>query len=111
MRLEEHTAFRGVRGAAGSDIGPDVVGAYFLNSKNLNGQTGKGLEGVCLCMDEKYRGNGWGKMLISYAESLPEYDYMWGQHLKSLNNIKQWSKRRETIIDAGEIWISVKRLK
>jgi hypothetical protein len=92
-------------------IGPEVVGAYFLKNRNQTGQTGQGLEGVCLCMDEKYRGNGWGKMLISYAESLPEYDYMWGQHLKSLNNIEQWSRRRETIIDAGEVWISVKRLK
>lgn len=92
-------------------IGGEVVGAYFLCARDLVSQEGKGLEGVCLCMDERYRGNGWGKMLISFAESMPGFDYMWGQHLKTLNNLEQWTKRRETVIDAGEVWITIKRLK
>lgn len=91
-------------------VGSEVVGAYFLSEHSYPGEIGKGLEGVCLCVEDKYRGNGWGKMLISYAENLG-FDYMWGQHMKHLNNINMWSKRREKIIDGGEVWISITRLK
>jgi GNAT superfamily N-acetyltransferase len=94
-----------------------IIGCYLLNPVNIKGGylkqfpelAGlKGLEGVCLGIIPLYKSMGYGKMLLAYAENL-NYDYMWGEHLKSLNNIDHWTKRRDKVVDFGEIFVSVKK--
>lgn len=94
-----------------------IIGCYMLALKNPGGSylkqfpelaSLKGLEGVCLGILPLYKSLGYGKMLLAYAENL-NYDYMWGEHLKSLNNIDHWTKRRDKVVDFGGIFISVKR--
>jgi len=47
---------------------------------------------------------------MSYTESLP-YDYIWGQHLKGLNNMSNWERRRDYIFDYGNSYMSLKMLR
>lgn len=56
-------------------------------------QKGNGVEGVCLALDKEYRGAGYGKWLINLPQRLG-YDFIWGRHMPSLNNLDHWKKRR-----------------
>ena len=90
-----------------------IIGCYLLAERNfhrkeLDGL--KGIEGVALCLLSKYRNLGYGKMLMSYTENLP-YDYIWGQHLKGLNNMNNWERRRDYIFDYGNSYMSLKMLR
>ena len=38
------------------------------------------------------------------------YSYVWGQHLKGLNNKEFWQKRREIYSDSGGLFKTIKRL-
>ena len=71
----------------------------------------KGLEGVALGLLSEYRGTGLGKKLINYPYTLTQYDYIFGEHFKHLNNMKDWEKRRLILNPNADIFISLGRLK
>lgn len=91
-----------------------IIGCYLFSENNIDEYTNdfinkKGVEGVALLINKKYRNLGYGRLLINYSEKLP-YDYIWGQHLKGIGNLDNWKKRRPYIYDADECWISAKKL-
>lgn len=65
----------------------------------------KGIEGVLLVVDKEIRGQGWGNILKEYPKTL-EVDYIWGQQLKTLNNIGDWLKRREIVGETTTTYIT-----
>lgn len=65
----------------------------------------KGIEGVLLVVDKEIRGQGWGNILKEYPKTL-EVDYIWGQQLKTLNNIGDWLKRREILFETTTTYIT-----
>lgn len=104
-------------------VTPDWVrGFYILRETNLEDvfsprlhpnilkYTGKGIQGVALALDKEYRGTGIGKKLINVPYTLGA-DYIWGMHLDSLNNLKDWLKRRELVFTNGGIHVTATRLK
>ena len=101
-----------LRGATDWDISVKLIingvvaGFYLFKSSNLTEpifRNKKGVQGTALGVLKKYRGQGYGKMLInkSYELFSEKYDYIWGMHLSVLNNINHWKKRR-TIMNEDE---------
>lgn len=93
----------------------NIIGFYLFKRKNLYGEQFNnkiGVQGVALGLDEKYRGNGYGKMLIEKSYELKDnFDYIWGLHLQSLNNIDDWKKRRIIMNENSSIFTSYTFLK
>ena len=89
-----------------------IMGVYLLGDSQLDSLTVnekytnlKGVEGVLLAVSEEVRGQGWGNKLKDYPKTL-EIDYIWGQQLKSLNNLEDWLKRRELIAETQSVFIT-----
>ena len=89
-----------------------IKGLYLLGDSQLCSSfltekyTGlKGVEGVLLVVDKEIRGQGWGNKLKDYPKTL-EVDYIWGQQLKTLNNIEDWLKRREIVGETTATYIT-----
>ena len=83
-------------------LGDTQLYSSFLNDR----YTGlKGVEGVLLVVDKEIRGQGWGNKLKEYPKTL-EVDYIWGQQLKSLNNVEDWLKRRELLGETAGVYIT-----
>ena len=89
-----------------------IKGLYLLGDTQLSSSfltekyTGlKGVEGVLLVVDKEIRGQGWGNKLKDYPKTL-EVDYIWGQQLKSLNNLEDWLKRRELVGETVGVYIT-----
>lgn len=108
-----------IRGSGDWDIsvkltGPDgnIIGFYVFAPSNINTDDpkyqGKGLHGIALGIDERYKAKGLGKKLIQYPYThlKGQFDYIWGMHLKNLDNIDDWLKRREIISDIGGIYVT-----
>ncbi len=57
----------------------------------------KGIEGIALAVLPEYRDKGIGKALRNYPLTL-DYDYIWGQHYESLQNIQHWVKFGRRIV-------------
>lgn len=71
----------------------------------------KGIEGVALAVLPEYRDLGIGKKLREYPLHLG-FDYIWGQHLKGLQNIDNWTKfGRRIVNDIGHLYITLMDLK
>lgn len=91
-----------------------LLGVYLLGDKQLNTifpendySNLKGVEGVLLAVDKSIRGKGWGNKLKDYPKSLLQYDYIWGQQLKSLDNLTDWLKRRILIGETESVYITL----
>ena len=89
-----------------------IMGVYLLGDSQLDSLTVnekytnlKGVVGVLLAVSEEVRGQGWGNKLKDYPKTL-EIDYIWGQQLKSLNNLEDWLKRRELIAETQSVFIT-----
>jgi GNAT superfamily N-acetyltransferase len=99
------------------DNSGEIIGFYVFNNDNIpvenDTYTDNGLHGVALGIDSKYKGLGLGKQLINYPmENMGDrFDYIWGMHLKGLNNIEDWKKRRDIISDNGSLFITATKLK
>lgn len=84
-----------------------MVGLYLLGDEQLPNKKGLvGVEGVLLAVDETIRGKGFGNQLKDYVLNL-NYDYIWGKQLKSLNNLKDWLKRRELVGTTYDCYITL----
>ena len=83
-------------------LGNTQLSSYINNNKYNNL---KGVEGILLAVDNDIRGLGWGNKLKDYPKNLG-FDYIWGQQLKSLNNLTDWLKRRELVGETKEIYIT-----
>ncbi len=66
----------------------------------------RGIEGVLLAVDKSIQGQGWGNRLKDYTRTLG-FDYIWGQQLKPLNNLKDWLKRRELVGEVENCYITL----
>ncbi len=94
------------------DENNDIKGVYLLGDNQLNSLVEdekyvnlKGVEGVVLAVSEEVRGQGWGNKLKDFPKTL-EVDYIWGQQLKSLNNVEDWLKRRELVAETPSVYIT-----
>ena len=98
-----------------------VKGFYALQAKNIESHIGqmhpqirkwqgRGLKGVCLALDQEYRGSGVGKQLINAPYRL-NYDYLWGLHMEQLANLDHWLKRREYVDKIDGEWVTAVHLK
>jgi len=88
------------------------MGLYLLGDSQLDSLTLnekyvklKGIEGVLLVVNEEIRGQGCGDKLKDYPKTL-DFDYIWGQQLKTLNNLEYWLKRRELITETKSVYIT-----
>lgn len=89
-----------------------IMGLYLLGDSQLDSLIEnekyvelKGVEGVLLAVSEEIRGQGWGNKLKDFPKTL-EVDYIWGQQLKTLNNLEDWLKRRELIAETQSVYIT-----
>ena len=76
--------------------GDKIIGGFYMaptdipfHVEELEGL--RGLEGVCLFLLPEYKGRGLGRKLRDCPKLLKEqFDYIWGQHLASLDNLQNW---------------------
>jgi len=67
----------------------------------------KGLQGVALVIKPEYRGLSYGRQLREIPLKMG-YDYVWGQHLKGLDNIDSWMRfGRRVVADNGGIIVTL----
>jgi GNAT superfamily N-acetyltransferase len=69
----------------------------------------RGVQGISFAVLPAYRGTGLGKRLVVYSENL-NFDYIWGFHVKTLNNIDHWKKVRDVVIDDYSHYTTIKKL-
>lgn len=90
----------------------DIIGFYLLSPKRIKDKNG--LEGIALGIKSEYRGSGLGEKLKDWLEDYAKdngYDFIFGQHLKGLNNIDYWLKRRELYREDDHSYYTIKYLK
>jgi hypothetical protein len=90
----------------------NIKGVYILGNNQLPSEHVQykyvgllGVEGLLLAVDKSVRGQGYGNKLKDYPSTLG-YDYIWGQQFKSLNNLKNWLKRRELVATTDSVYIT-----
>ena len=97
-----------------------IVGCYILNEDSITSEvisnTGfdlsrykylRGLQGIGLAVLPEYRDKGIGKALREYPETMG-YDYIWGMHLDSLNNLENWKKIRDVVYTSKDLHVTLK---
>jgi GNAT superfamily N-acetyltransferase len=79
-----------------------IIGYYLLNEEpvteydmntleDLSGyRNRKGLHALELVVLPEYRGLSYGRQLRDIPLGMKEYDYIWGSHIKCLNNLENW---------------------
>ena len=97
MLVDENNNIKGVYLLGDSQLSSLVEDEKYINLK--------GVEGVVLAVSEEIRGQGWGNKLKDFPKTL-EIDYIWGQQLKSLNNLEDWLKRRELVAETQSVYIT-----
>jgi hypothetical protein len=97
MLVDENNNIKGVYLLGDSQLSSLVEDEKYINLK--------GVEGVVLAVSEEIRGQGWGNKLKDFPKIL-EIDYIWGQQLKSLNNLEDWLKRRELVAETQSVYIT-----
>jgi hypothetical protein len=88
----------------------EIKGVYLLGDQPIESLVKtqeykdlKGVEGVVLAVDSELRGKGWGTKLKDYPKTMG-YDYIWGQQLKTLNNLEDWLKRRVLVAETKSVY-------
>lgn len=66
----------------------------------------KGIEGIVLAVEASIRGEGWGNKLKGYPKTMG-VDYVWGQQLKTLNNLPDWLKRRKLVGETKSVYVTL----
>ena len=89
-----------------------IIGCYIVADKQLEEMPDKqGIEGIGLCILPEYRGKGYGELLKDWLETYAKennYDFIFGQHLKSLQNLEPWLKRRELYDEDEDSYYTIK---
>lgn len=95
------------------DDNDKLLGCYLLGDSQVDSiiptekyKELKGIEGVLLAVDESLRGQGWGTKLKNYPNILG-FDYIWGQQLKTLNNLNDWLKRRVLVGETDSVYVTL----
>lgn len=97
-----------------------IYGLYLLGNKQIHHfikdvdkkyKLLNGIEGVLLAIDDSIRNQGWGNKLKDFPKTYRWLDYIWGQQLKSLNNLDDWLKRRELIAITDDCYITLELFK
>jgi GNAT superfamily N-acetyltransferase len=92
-----------------------IIGCYIIADKQLEEYPDKkGIEGIGLCILPEYRSKGYGELLKDWLETYAKnsnYDFIFGQHLKSLHNLEPWLKRRELYDEDEDSYYTIKWLK
>ena len=93
----------------------EIKGVYILGNHQISSMLDieeyrdlKGIEGVLLCVDQTKQGLGYGNQLKDYPKTL-DYDYIWGQQFKGLDNLDDWLKRRELVGETDNVYITLER--
>lgn len=96
-------------------LNDQIIGCYIVADKNLEEYPHKkGIEGIGLCILPEYRGRGYGEMLKDWLENYAKnnnYDFIFGQHLKSLHNLEPWLKRRKLYDEDEYSYYTIKWIK
>lgn len=100
MLLDENDGLKGCY--LFSDLQIDSI----IDTDEFKGKTG--IEGVLLAVDSEIRGQGWGNKLKDYPKTLG-VDYIWGQQLKTLNNLEDWLKRRYLYAETKSVYITIEK--
>ena len=78
---------------------------FYENTENYKSK--KGLFGNVLALKPKYHGRGFGKQLRNVPLAYP-FDYIWGYHLKSLNNLDHWTRfGRRVIAESNNCYMTL----
>jgi len=98
-------------------VGGKIVGAYLFNEQPITEflegcdcttedvskyANLRGIQGLGLALLPECRGTGIGRKMRDIPLHMG-YDYIWGQHLKSLHNIDQWLKFGRRVVADGMI--------
>jgi len=93
----------------------EIKGVYLLGDQPIESLVKteeykdlKGVEGVVLAVDSELRGKGWGTKLKDYPKTMG-FDYIWGQQLKTLNNLEDWLKRRVLVAETKSVYITAEK--
>ena len=94
-----------------------IIGSYLFGDRAIKAHYTShdlsnllGLEGVCLSVVHSRRGLGYGTLLKNYASTLG-FDYIWGGHMRVLNNLNHWLNRRELVCEALGNYITLEIFK
>jgi len=95
--------------------GDDLKGVYLFGDQGVGSLADltayanlKGIEGVLLAVDKSVQGQGWGNKLKDYPKTMG-FDYIWGQQLKTLDNLEDWLKRRVLVAETKNVWITLEK--
>lgn len=91
-------------------LGDEQISSLVMDKKIDKYWPQKGVEGVLLAIDPSIRKQGWGNKLKNYPSTLG-FDYIWGQQLKTLNNLQDWLKRRVLIAQTNEVYITLEEFR
>jgi len=102
-----------------AEIDGKIVGGYILEKTGLpnypgnfydfQGENLKGVEGVSLFVDPKYKSAGIGhKLKYYYKENKhPEIQFIWGMAFHGLNNMNHWLKTRTMFNDLFGVYYTI----
>ena len=86
----------------------------FISKNEYDGITEmNGMEGLALAALTDFRGIGIGKMLINASYEVAKTNgkqCIWGQHYKTLDNLKEWCKMRTHFASDNEVHYTIKLL-
>lgn len=92
-----------------------LLGLYLFGNQQVSSLIGpsfyddiKGVEGVLLAIDKSIQGQGWGNKLKDFSKTLG-VDYIWGQQLKTLDNLQDWLKRRILVGETENVYVTLER--
>lgn len=72
----------------------------------------RSIHGLAIALHAEYRGLGYGKLLRAFPCRPEKYDYVWGFHVKSLNNIAEWTRFGRRIVgESPECFMTIMDLK
>lgn len=93
----------------------EIIGCYLLNEDKIYKRDNfilyedispyyekKSIHGVVLALRPEYHGRGFGKQLRDMPRTIGNYDYIWGFHVKSLNNIDNWTRYGRRVVGENE---------
>ena len=72
----------------------------------------RSVHGVALALLPEFRGIGYGRLLCAFPCQPYKYDYIWGYHEKTLNNIAEWEKFGRRIVgESKECYVTLMDLR